>query len=61
MFVLMKAVDGRRLLVNLDQMFCVQEDDKGGAVAVSISGAAVPTGETFDFVLHEFMGEEPPK
>lgn len=58
MWVLLKGGDGKRLLLNLDQVFCFQEGPKGEALAVSLQGATAPTGETFDTVQNDLMAEE---
>lgn len=62
-FVLMKAPTAPnagkpgarqlRMLVNLDVTFGYVEREDGMADAVAITGATVPTGETFDLVLKE--------
>lgn len=55
MFVLLKKMDGKRLLVNLDLTFCFEEGESGEAIAVSIFGAAVPAQETFDNLLQSVL------
>lgn len=58
LFCLMKDPAGRRLLLNLDQCFCIQEDEKGAAVAISFSGNGVVTGEKFDTVQNDLLQEQ---
>ena len=62
MWVLMKAPNGKRLLLNLSLTGAIGEDDAGNAVAMFTGGGTTETGETFDFVVNELMAEEePPK
>jgi hypothetical protein len=40
--------DGKRLLLNLDQVFCFDEQQDGKVLAVSITGTGAPTGATIE-------------
>ena len=55
MFVLLKGADGRKLLLNLDLTFCIQEGPAGEAIAIAISGHGAPTGEKFATVESDLM------
>ena len=59
MFVLMKAPDGKGLLVNLSLTFCIQEGPNGEAIAIALSGHGAPTGNTFAEVQNDLLQEEP--
>ena len=59
-FVLLKTTQGKRFLVNLDACVGIGEGDHGEAVAMSIAGVAVPTGEKFDVVMKDMLGEIKP-
>lgn len=56
-FVLLKTVEGKRFLVNLDAVVGIGEGPNGEAIAMSISGVAVPTGEKFDTVMKDMLAE----
>jgi hypothetical protein len=60
MFALLRGPDGKRLLLNLDLCFCIQEGPAGEAVAIALSGHGVSTGEKFDMVQNELLQEEEP-
>lgn len=57
MFVMLKAPGdtGKRMLLNLDLCVSFSEGDKGEAIALTIGGFPVVTGETFNSVLADMM------
>lgn len=60
LFVMLKAPNGARLLLNLEQVFAFSEDDAGLAAAISITGAVVPLGMRLDDVANDVLQEEEP-
>ena len=57
MWVQMLKPNGKRLLLNMDQIFCFDEQDDGNAAAVSITGVAAPSGMTMDDCIEQIMAE----
>lgn len=57
-FVLMATPEGKRMLINLDACVAIGEGEKGEAVAMSISGTALPTGIKFEVMMKDMLQEE---
>lgn len=59
MWVEITAKNGKRMLLNLVATFCITENDKGGAVAVSTAGVSCEVPDTpYDDVRADLVDED---